>query len=341
MTTQVGPTKTDLGRIIAVNGTGSDYFATSYSTNWSGIVEVATATGHVTEVSAFPQGPAAAGQPPVQDQVLSAAMYGSWLAWTESYTLQDPWPQALFVWDARTGQVTTLAQIASAPSTGFAGVFIGALSQGALVWSQEGGSTSTINVTQLATLSDRALFQGAVQAGPVIYRGEALFAVGSRDVNHLVAYPLASGAPVRLPAGLRAATDIQGGTLAAGPGAVAWTASGNYASWLWLPGHSRPEELGQASQKAVASGPTTAVLPDSDVLWWDGVRQHLADPRTGSMAVLRAEASGVTWSGYAATDGEQILSARSLALVSKVELPPLSVSLLDVARLPQLPHCPA
>ena len=326
--TEVGPAQPHLQNLFAVSPNGSEYFATSYSSVWSGVVGVFPATGMVDEISQFPD-------PGLfQDQVLSAAFDGGWLVWTESYTLQAPWPATLMAWDSHTNQVITIFSSPSASQ----GVSVGALAKGVLAWNEGIGKHSTVQLFNLNTHKDRIIFRGAAGI-PVFWGSKILFSVGPARTNHLVAYSSRTGKTIELPSGLRQVRGVAGETLAATPEEVVWTNGAGTSTWLWRRGEKRDQEVGTDALYAISSGPPLAVLANSDFLRWNGKASMIVDPERGSMARLTATSGAITFEGDATTDGDMILSAYRPPGASKIEIMPKVTSLVNVAKLSPLPGC--
>lgn len=327
--TEVGPAQPNLGNLFAVSPNGSEYFATKYSSAWSGVVGVFPATGIVDEISRFPD-------PELfQDQVLSAAFDGRWLVWTESYTLQAPWPATLMAWNAQTNQVLTLF---GSPSASQGGVVVGALAKGVLAWAEGIGKHTTVQLFNLNTRTDRIIFRGAAGT-PVFWGSKILIPVGARSTNHLVAYSSRTGKAIGLPSGLRQVRGVAVGSLAATPEEVVWTNASGRSTWLWRRGNKRAQEVGTDALYAISTGPPPAVLANSDVLWWNGEASMIVDPQRGSMARFMATSGATTFEGGPATNRDMILSAYSPPGASKIELMPTLTSLVNVAKLSPLPGC--
>jgi hypothetical protein len=326
--TEVGPAQPNLQNVFAVSPNGSEYFATKYSSAWSGVVGVFPATGIVVEISRFPD-PAL-----FQDQVLSAAFDGGWLVWTESYTLQAPWPASLMAWNSQTNEVVTLFHSSSASH----GVVVGALANGVLAWVEGIGKQTTVQLFNLNTRTDRIIFRGAAGI-PVFWGGEILFSVGPPSTNHLVAYSSRTGKAIELPRGLRQVRGVAGETLAATPDEVVWTHGAGTSTWLWRRGDKRAQEVGTDSLYAISTGPPPKVLANSDFLWWNGRASMIVDPQRGSMASFRATSGATTFEGSAATDRDMILGAYRPPGASKIKLLPTLTSLVTVAKLSPLPGC--
>jgi hypothetical protein len=326
--TEIGPPQPNLQNLFAVSPNGSEYFATSYSPAWSGVVGVFPATGTVDEISQF------LDPELFQDQVLSAAFDGRWLVWTESYTLQDPWPATLMAWNSRTNQVLTIFRAPSASEA----VVVGALAKGVLAWAEGIGKQTTVNLFNLYTSSDRIIVRGAAGI-PVFWGNKILFSVGPPSTNHLVAYSSRTGKAIELPRGLRPVRGVAGGTLAATPEEVVWTNEAGTSTWLWRRGQKGDQEVGTDALYALSTDPPLAVLANSDFLWWNGKASMIVDPERGSMARLTATSGAIMFDGDAATNRDMILSAYRPPGASKIEIMPTRTSLVNVAKLSPLPGC--
>lgn len=305
---------------LALSANGSEYFAGSYSSAWSGVVGVFPATGKGVEISQFAD--------PDADQVWPGAFDGRWLVWSESDTLQDPVPVTVLAWDSRTNTLVTVSNTpSSARLSGITGADAAALKNGALVWTQITGEQSTVHLSNLDTQTDRIIFRG--QAGsPVFWGTKILFSIGHQSENRLVAYSSRTGQPSELPPGLVAVRGIT--ALAATPAEVVWTEADGTSTWVWRAGYEKAEEVGSDYQGA--SQP--AALADSDFVWTTGQSSMIADPRSGSVAVFP------TGYGVIVANGDFVLTGHTPPGESKASRMPVVISVLDVSKLPALPRCP-
>ena len=264
---------------LAVSPDGSEYFSTTYSSAWSGIVGVCPATGKVDQISQFPDATM------FQDQVLSAAFDGQWLVWTESSTLQLPWLSALMACNAGTNQVTTLVDLSlpsglsarSASASLGPGVFDRAIADGVLTWAQSTGRRTTGRLSDWNTPTDRIVFQGGAGI-PVCWGSRILIPGGALRTNRLVAYSNRTGKLIDLPSGLRRARGVAVGAPSATPAEGFWTDGSSTATWRWSKGDQRAQEVGQDASDSISAGPAPVALTNSDYLWWNGAFSMIVDP---------------------------------------------------------------
>jgi hypothetical protein len=95
---------------FAVGHDGRSFFATVYSSTFSGVAMIDAQTSAVTEIRAFPD--------PNQDQAVGG-FDGRWLVWNEEHDFTNLGDFTVWAWDSRTGRLTQVGAAMQGPDGEF------------------------------------------------------------------------------------------------------------------------------------------------------------------------------------------------------------------------------
>lgn len=310
---------------FAVTANGSDYFASAYSTAWSGVEEVTVSTGSVKEISQYAS--------PDNDQVAWGAFDGRWLVWAETYSHSNLAAWGLYAWDSATAAILTLYNSpsgAQSPTAPLATIPV--VRNGMAAWESVTSSGASEYLFDLNTDKGETLYEGAAGI-PMFWGSDVVFAVkGSAATNYFVGYSVRTLKKVALPAGLASARGITYD--AASPNEVVWGGIDTYSTWIWRSGWSRPQEVNAPHTYPGYEGYTEFYgVAASDLVWMTQSRPRVADP------VSRSIATFPTTGGSIIANGKAVLDFYPAPGSHKGTVPLLINSVLEVARLPRLPGC--
>ena len=310
---------------FAVGPGGVSYFADYYSPAWSGVVEVARASGAVQHIFQFPSS---------QYTVVSGAFDGRWLVWTMSETNVNPVPATLMDWNSQSGKVSTLV-----PHAGSASVINFALDttppgagQGWLAWTILPGGVGGGGYF-LADLSQDTSYQLRIGGPPSFgfFVGDLfIYDVGGlhpRTVDGAIKMGswAKSSVPERLASRLHA---LKLGLIA--------SLDSSGAAWSDVAGQLHLWSVGEpaAVKLEIGAGISDLVQTGPFVIWgYSSGSEYVADLTTGSYA--RLPISNAT--AFAA--GGAVLLTWSPSPGTQKAHPLYTSSILDTGSLNPLPRC--
>jgi hypothetical protein len=208
---------------------GRTFFATVYSTGFSGVARIDASVKRMTRIRAFPD---------PNDYQADGAFDGRWLVWTEYRGFDNFNDFTVWAWDSSTGTVSQIGSAALPPSGGF---WENPWRQpdvrgGIATWAQGSGpdDLTEVHVYDLRTGQDRVVREGRTQgsfllAGHVVAWPESFVRGAETKMN---AASTQTGEAVPVPRALRGLHGVSG--LATDGRRIAYP-DGPYKSLWWSP----------------------------------------------------------------------------------------------------------
>ena len=303
---------------------GRSFFASVYSSTFSGVARISATKLQMTKIRAFPD---------AEDDQAGGAFDGRWLVWREYHGFDTFDDFTVWAWDSRTGQVRQIGASTRSPS----GAFWGSpwrdadVRQGVATWAQGIGPDGLAAVHVYNLHSDQGMVvREGHPLGPFLLAG------------HLVAWPessapgaetrmyvanAVSGTRVRVPRALRVLRGVSG--LATDGRRIAYP-DDSYKTLWWAPSlHRKAQEIVAARGLNHIDNSVQIAGPYIGFGMWP--RFFVGDARR--RRYLQISGRG----GYTEVDGRSLLVVYSSPV--KELHPILKIAFVPLRDLPPIPAC--